>query len=166
MASISRSKRSPVFLPRESHGPRSLAGYSPGGCKELDMTERLSFPFLSSKMAYAIPRSAVCIIATYTYYMPGNVISTLKCQLLSHVRLFATPWTVQPVKILCSWDFPDNGVGSNSLLQGIFPTQGSNPGLPHFRQILYCLSHHILNLYSHILVKKLSPRRLHNLTTQ
>ena len=29
MASISRSKRSPVFLPRESHGPRSLAGYSP-----------------------------------------------------------------------------------------------------------------------------------------
>ena len=33
------------------------------------------------------------------------------------------------------------GVGSLSLLQGIFPTQGSNPGLPHCRQILYCLSH-------------------------
>ena len=27
------------------------------------------------------------------------------------------------------------------LLQGIFPTQGSNPGLPHWRQILYHLSH-------------------------
>ena len=35
----------------------------------------------------------------------------------------------------------NNGVGSLSLLQGIFPTQGSNPGLPHHRQILYQLSH-------------------------
>ena len=29
----------PVFLPGESHGQRSLAGYSPVGCQELDMTE-------------------------------------------------------------------------------------------------------------------------------
>jgi len=29
----------PVFLPRESHGQRILASYSPQGCKELDMTE-------------------------------------------------------------------------------------------------------------------------------
>ena len=33
------------------------------------------------------------------------------------------------------------GVGSYSLLQGIFLTQGLNLGLPHCRQILYCLSH-------------------------
>ena len=33
------------------------------------------------------------------------------------------------------------GVGSLSLLQGIFPTQGPNPGLPHCRWILYQLSH-------------------------
>ena len=33
----------------------------------------------------------------------------------------------------------NTGVGSLSLLQGIFPTQGSNPGLPHCRQILYQL---------------------------
>ena len=33
------------------------------------------------------------------------------------------------------------GVGSLSLLQGIFPKQGLNPGLPHCRQILYQLSH-------------------------
>ena len=32
----------PVFLPGELHGQRSLAGYSPWDCKELDMTERLS----------------------------------------------------------------------------------------------------------------------------
>ena len=33
------------------------------------------------------------------------------------------------------------GVGCHALLQGIFPTQGSNPGLLDCRQILYCLSH-------------------------
>ena len=32
----------PVFLPGESHGQRSLAGCSPQGCKESDMTERRS----------------------------------------------------------------------------------------------------------------------------
>ena len=36
---------------------------------------------------------------------------------------------------------PQYWMGSLSLLQGIFPTQGSNPGLPHCRQILYQLSH-------------------------
>ena len=30
---------SPIFLPGESHGQMSLVGYSPGGCRELDMTE-------------------------------------------------------------------------------------------------------------------------------
>ena len=35
----------------------------------------------------------------------------------------------------------NTGVGSLSLLQGIFPIQGSNPGLSHCRQILYQLSH-------------------------
>ena len=33
----------PVFLPGKFHGQRSLVGYSPWGCKELDMTERLHF---------------------------------------------------------------------------------------------------------------------------
>ena len=35
----------------------------------------------------------------------------------------------------------NTGVGSSSLLQGVFPTQGSNPGLLHCRRILYQLSH-------------------------
>ena len=37
----------------------------------------------------------------------------------------------------------NTGVGSLSLLQGTFPTQGSNPGLPHCRWILYQLSHKV-----------------------
>ena len=41
------------------------------------------------------------------------------------------------------WNFPgqNTGLGSCSLLQGILPTQRSNPGLLHCRQILYQLSH-------------------------
>ena len=41
------------------------------------------------------------------------------------------------------WNSPsqNTGVGSLYLLQGIFPTQGSNPDLPHCRQILYQLTH-------------------------
>ena len=35
----------------------------------------------------------------------------------------------------------NTGVGSLSLLHGIFPTQGLNPGLPHCRWILYQVSH-------------------------
>ena len=41
------------------------------------------------------------------------------------------------------WNSPgqNTGICSLSLFQGIFPTQGSNPGLSHRRQILYQLSH-------------------------
>ena len=47
------------------------------------------------------------------------------------------------VILFCSWNSlgQNTGVGSLSLLQGIFPTQGLNPGLPHCRQVLYQLSH-------------------------
>ena len=41
----------------------------------------------------------------------------------------------------------NTGVGCNALLQGIFPTQGSNPSLPHCRCILYCLNYQGSHLY-------------------
>ena len=48
---------------------------------------------------------------------------------------------LRPHGLYSPWDSPDQntGVGSLSLLQGIFPTQG--PGLPHCREMLYHLSH-------------------------
>ena len=60
------------------------------------------------------------------------VLTIMNVKSLSRVRLFVTPWTV-PSRLLCPWDFPGNstGVDCRFLLQGIFPTQGSNPGLPH-----------------------------------
>ena len=58
--------------------------------------------------------------------------SEWKWKSLSCIWPFATPWN-SPGQ--------STGVGSLSLLQGIFPTQGLNPGLPHYWWILYQLSH-------------------------
>ena len=48
-----------------------------------------------------------------------------------------------PHGLYSTWNSPgqNTGVGSLSLLQGIFPTQGLNPSLPHCRRILYQLNH-------------------------
>ena len=60
-------------------------------------------------------------------------------------------------RLLSQWGF-SRQVGCHALLQGIFPTQESNPGLPHCGQILYCLSHqgspcHIV----YVLLLKIEP---------
>ena len=48
-----------------------------------------------------------------------------------------------PTRLLCPWEFPgrNTGVGCHARLQGISPTQGLNPGLPHCSRIRYPLSH-------------------------
>ena len=53
-------------------------------------------------------------------------------------------------------DFPGKNtvVGCHALLQRIFPAQGSNPGLQHYRWILYCLNHAIKKIYGGGLVAK------------
>ena len=66
----------------------------------------------------------VVIISQYMYVS----VSAYICNLLTLYR----PWN-SPGQ--------NTGVGSCCLLQGIFPTQGSNSGLLHCRQILYQLSH-------------------------
>ena len=60
----------------------------------------------------------------------------VKVKSLSRARLFVTPWTVAGTKVPHPWDFQvkSTGVGCHFLLQGIFQTQGLNPGLSHCRQ--------------------------------
>ena len=74
-----------------------------------------------------------------------NSINLWKCETVSHSVMFHSLWPhgLQAARLLCPQDSPgqNTGVGSCSLLQGIFPTQGSNPGLLHSRQILYHLNH-------------------------
>ena len=74
--------------------------------------------------------------------------------------VFATPWTIACTKLLHPWDFlgKSTGVGCRFLLQGIFPTQGLNPGLPHCRQTLYRLkSLHFTSLQDIITEKAMAP---------
>ena len=108
----------------------------------------LSLPGISSWTCVGCPslpegqhRSNALFFSSYLV-IDHNVLSVpiaaddltrVKWKSLSHVWLFA----------YSQWDSPgqNTGVGSLSLLQGIFPTQGSNWGLPHCRWILYQLSH-------------------------
>ena len=50
----------------------------------------------------------------------------------------------QPTRLHCAWGFSKARIlewGCYAFLQGIFPTQGLNPGFRHCRRILYCLNH-------------------------
>ena len=72
-----------------------------------------------------------------------------------------------PDGLYSPWNSPGQktGVGRLSFLQGIFPAQGSNPGLPHFRHILSQLGHketykigeNIPNQTSHLVENSFSP---------
>ena len=73
-----------------------------------------------------------------------NAIWVSEWKSLSRVRLFMTPQTIKSMEFSKPEYWPSliySSLKNNSLLQEIFPTQGSNPGLPNCRQILYQLSH-------------------------
>ena len=70
------------------------------------------------------------------HFLPGNAVrSGERCSVLIA--------SLRPHGLYRPWNSPgqNSEVGSLSLLQGIFPTHGSNLGLLHCRQILYQLSH-------------------------
>ena len=73
----------------------------------------------------------------------GHASRCVTCVGHSVVSISLWPHGLQPTRLLCPWDSPgkNTGVGSHSLLQGIFQTQGSNPGLLHCRHILHRRSH-------------------------
>ena len=102
----------------------SLACCSPWGHKELDTTEQQN-----NRLA--------CLNLFFTNHPKSESES---CSVLSDSLW---PHGLRPARLLCPWNSPgkNTGVGCPSLLQGIFPTQRSNPGLTHSRQILYYLSH-------------------------
>ena len=88
-------------------------------------------------------RIDTCIPMAESLYCPPETITVLllamkvKVKSLSRVQLF------RPRGLYSPWNSPgqNTGVGSLSLRQGIFPTQGSNPGLLPCRWIRYQLSH-------------------------
>ena len=66
--------------------------------------------------------------------------SSVSCSVVSDSM---RPHGLQPASLLCPWDSPgkNSGVDCHFLLQRIFSTQGSNPGLLHCRQTLHHLSY-------------------------
>ena len=77
------------------------------------------------------------------HWNTGQLLRPLKVQSRAPVKVTQSCLTSQPHGLHSPWNSPGQNIGVHSLLllQGILPTQGLNPGLPHCRQILYQLSH-------------------------
>ena len=80
---------------------------------------------------------------SYLFLSPrplGSAMKSVNCSVISN---FLQPCGLYFARLLCPWNSlgKNPGVGRHSLLQEIFLTQGSNPGLLHCRLILYCMSH-------------------------
>ena len=95
----------------------------------------------------------VCLPPTFRYkcYLKRTYLTTLLpldtsrllcCCCCCCVSRSVVSHSLRPHNLYSSWSSPgqNTGMGSFSLLQGIFPTQGSHPGLQHWRRILYQLS--------------------------
>ena len=124
----------PVFLPGESQGWGSLMAVY-GVAQSWTRLKRLS----SSSSNPKICRS-VSILFPADHVL--GCMCACVCESLSHVWLFATLWTVaHQAPLSMEFTRQEYWVSFHSFLQGIFPTQGSNLGLPHCRWILYYLSH-------------------------
>ena len=108
----------PVFLPGESHGQRSLAGYSPRGCKESDTAEATE-----STHTLTLTHTHTHAQCNVTGLPPGG---NIRGKMAIDAKSSAKCATFSP------WDFPgkNTGMGCHFLLRG------SNPGLPHCRQML------------------------------
>ena len=98
-----------------------------------------------------VPPSTPPHTCSYTYFIclmslfSGDIKISVKSENVSRSVMSSSlrPHGLQPARLLCPWNSPgkNTGVGCHFLLQGIFLTWGSNPGLLHCRQILYQLSH-------------------------
>ena len=123
-----------LLLEHHDHFPDSAppiaqkVPFSPLAIADSLSTFRIQFTGTSSDASYIAPSCLFPLWSEVKWSESHSVVSDS----------FWPHWLYSP------WDSPGQniGVGSLSLLQGIFPAKGSNPGLPHCRQILYQLSHH------------------------
>ena len=105
------------------------------------------FPlFLCLSPGFISPNSAYKQHAWKSSLKPQHAISVMCLSLTKSLQLYpllCNPVDCSPPGSSVHGDSPgkNTGVGCHAVLQGIFPTQGSNPGLLHCRWILFCLSH-------------------------
>ena len=91
---------------------------------------------------------AVYCYPVYLTYMQSAAL----CLVTQSCPTLCNPMDCSPPGFSVHGDSPGKNteVGCHALLQGIFPTQGSNLGLPHGRQKLYSLSHHWTSPLFHV----------------
>ena len=147
-------------------GQGSQVCWSPWGCKESDTTELLnwtenryttvclpihllidtdigSYPILSIRNEFLMKhyvqvfaRTCAIICLGYLSILQFGGLVTKLCLTIG------TPWTIAlQVPLSMGFSRKEYRSGCHFLLQGIFPTQESNPGLLHCREILYWLSY-------------------------
>ena len=96
----------------------------------------------SKSVQVTFPDTLFNVAAVHPHYplLPG-LFSFQFCRSVMSNSLESHVWW--PARLLHPWDFPgkNTGVVCHFLCQGIFPAQGSNPGLPNCRQTLHHLSY-------------------------
>ena len=107
---------------------------------------------LSTHLAKYLQQSIVCLqVNTTRWYISSGrthlislcIVNVEQCLTYTTRLTLCDPMDCSPPGSSVHGDFPgkDTWVGCHALLQGIFPSQGQNPGLPHCRRILYQLSY-------------------------
>ena len=146
----------PVLLPRGSHGQRSLEGCSPQGHRVGHDWSNLACSTWHTRLREREEFSSVHFFVRIICACIMSIVSKLQCFFIFNfcsLRGLSSSVCVclvaQSCPTLCDpmdCSLPDSsvhgdspgkntGVGCHALLQGIFPVQGWNPGLPHCRQI-------------------------------
>ena len=102
-------------------------------------TIQLSHPYMTTVKTIAL---TIWTFVRTVMFLLFNVLSIL-CLVTQPCPTLYDPMDCSPPGSSFHGDSPgkNTGVDCRALLQGTFPTQGLNPGLPHCRQILYRLSH-------------------------
>ena len=123
MCSPSQTPLLPPSLYHPSGSSQCTSPKQPVSCTELGLAIRFIYDIIHVSMPFS-----------------GNDLLVL---LKWSESLLVGSDSLRPHGLYSPWNSlsQNTGVGNLSLLQGIFPTQGSNPGLPHCRQILYQLNH-------------------------
>ena len=127
----------------------------------------IHYTFNQQDAIYHYLMIAIYVLLKFYLWMDYEYLGSLVSVSRSVMPDSLGPYGLQPTRLLYPWDFPgkDTGVGCHFFLQGIFPIQGSNPGLPHCRQTLYSLSHQgshwIDNIYNFIVSTKHYKNAVH-----
>ena len=103
-----------------------------------------SFSYLPTRKCVTLVYLVISLLSTqYAFESTNSISFNIFCRKWNSEGRLVVSDSLGPHGLYSLWNSPvqNTGVGSLSLLQGIFPTQGSNSGLLHCRRILYQLRH-------------------------